>query len=101
MKEEESSGKTPSYCLSIAESEVSFYSVCLGFKYYPQNNTNYQNRNRCAEINKIYKPKFLLLPYHSYCSIVVLRSNTGMGFLRVNDLQLAQNGEFNLDFGVL
>ena len=37
----------------------------------------------------------------SYChyNIVVLGSNTGMGFLRVNDLQLAQNGEFNLDLG--
>ena len=38
---------------------------------------------------------------HSCCSIVVLGLDTGMGFLRVNDLQLAQNGEFGLDFKVL
>ena len=40
-----------------------------------------------SEINKIYT-YFLLLPYHGYCSIVALGSNTGMGFLRTNDLQL-------------
>ena len=31
---------------------------------------------------------------------MALGSNTGMGFLGVNDLQLAQNGEFVLDYGV-
>ena len=28
-------------------------------------------------------------------------SNSGMGFLRTNDLQFAQNGEFVLDYGIL
>ena len=32
---------------------------------------------------------------------MALGSNTGIGFLRVNDLQLAQNGEFVLDYGML
>ena len=31
---------------------------------------------------------------------MALGSNTGMGFLRVNDLQLAQNGEFQFGFWV-
>ena len=30
-----------------------------------------------------------------------LGSNTGMGFLRTNDLSEVKNGEFNLDFWVL
>ena len=30
-----------------------------------------------------------------------LGSNTGMGFLRTNDLSEVKNGELNLDFGVL
>ena len=29
-----------------------------------------------------------------------LESNTGMGFLRTNDLSEVKNGEFNLDFQV-
>ena len=32
---------------------------------------------------------------------MALGSNTGMGFLRTNDLQLAQNSEFVLDYGIL
>ena len=32
---------------------------------------------------------------------MALGSNTGMGFLRTNDFQLAQNGEFILDYGIL
>ena len=32
-------------------------------------------------------PKFLLLSYLSYFNIVVLGSNSAMGFLRTNDLQ--------------
>ena len=32
---------------------------------------------------------------------MALRSNSGMGFLRTNDLQLAQNGEFGLDYEIL
>ena len=32
---------------------------------------------------------------------MALGSNRGMGFLRVNDLELAQNGDFGLDFKVL
>ena len=32
---------------------------------------------------------------------MALGLNTEMGFLRENDLQLAQNGEFVLDYGIL
>ena len=32
---------------------------------------------------------------------MALGSNSGIGFLRTNDLQLAQNGEFVLDYGIL
>ena len=32
---------------------------------------------------------------------MALGSNTGMLFLRANDLQLARNGEFVLDYGIL
>ena len=32
---------------------------------------------------------------------MALRSNTEIGFLHENDLQLAQNGEFVLDYGIL
>ena len=32
---------------------------------------------------------------------MALGSNTGMGFLRTNALQLAQNGEFVLDYEIL
>ena len=32
---------------------------------------------------------------------MALGSYTGMGFLRTNDLKLAQNGEFVLDYGIL
>ena len=52
----------------------------------------------CSE-SKIFINLNLLLSYHSYCSIVALGSNTGMGFLRTNDLQLAQIGEFQFGFG--
>ena len=32
---------------------------------------------------------------------MALGSNTEMSFLHTNDLQLAQNGEFDLDYGIL
>ena len=32
---------------------------------------------------------------------MALGSNSGMSFFRTNDLQLAQNGEFVLDYGIL
>ena len=32
---------------------------------------------------------------------MALGSNSGMGFLHKNDLQLAQNGEFLLDYEIL
>ena len=55
--------------------------------------------SRCIGINKIYilNPTAVvkLLQYSG------LGSNTGMGFLRTNDLSEVKNGEFGLDFKVV
>ena len=54
---------------------------------------------RVSGINKI------CIRSSSYCLVKLLQhsglgSNTGMGFLRTNDLSEIKNGELNLDFGV-
>ena len=45
-------------------------------------------------------PKFPLIAVAKLLQYSGLRSNTGMGFLRTNDLSEVKNGEFCLDFKV-
>ena len=54
---------------------------------------------RVSEINKI----CIVVPHTAVVKLLQhsgLGSNTGMGFLRTNDLSEIKTGELNLDFGV-